>query len=164
EPTAPTMPDHPTAPDGSPPTFVDDLDGAGDEDDDVELLALDEGEDRRGEGGGRPAAAVSPFDESEHEVIPDPSPAARGGPYGELDLNRRDAGRGRGAPSSAEMVTTWDDGLELVGADGEGEGEEEYDPLEEDEAVAEFTLSRGGPERVEELDLAAMVDVAFQLV
>jgi biopolymer transport protein ExbD len=42
--------------------------------------------------------------------------------------------------------------------------EDEFDPLDEDEAVAEFTLSRGGPERVEELDLAAMVDVAFQLV
>ena len=34
----------------------------------------------------------------------------------------------------------------------------------EDEAAAEFTLARGGAERVEELDLAAMVDVAFQLV
>jgi biopolymer transport protein ExbD len=42
--------------------------------------------------------------------------------------------------------------------------EEEYDPLDEDEAIAEFTLSRGSAETVEELDLAAMVDVAFQLV
>jgi len=42
--------------------------------------------------------------------------------------------------------------------------EEEFDPQDEDEEAAEFTLSRGGPERVEELDLAAMVDVAFQLV
>jgi biopolymer transport protein ExbD len=42
--------------------------------------------------------------------------------------------------------------------------EEEYDPEEEDEAAAEFTLSRSAPERVEELDLAAMVDVAFQMV
>jgi biopolymer transport protein ExbD len=46
----------------------------------------------------------------------------------------------------------------------EFDGEDEYDPLEEDEAVAEFTLARGAAERVEELDLAAMVDVAFQLV
>jgi biopolymer transport protein ExbD len=46
----------------------------------------------------------------------------------------------------------------------EFDGEDEYDPLEEDEAVAEFTLARGSAERVEELDLAAMVDVAFQLV
>jgi biopolymer transport protein ExbD len=44
------------------------------------------------------------------------------------------------------------------------EEEEEFDPLDEDEEAAEFTLSRGDPERVEELDLAAMVDVAFQLV
>ena len=35
---------------------------------------------------------------------------------------------------------------------------------DEDDAAAEFTLSRAGAERVEELDLAAMVDVAFQLV
>ncbi len=42
--------------------------------------------------------------------------------------------------------------------------DDEYDPQEEDEAAAEFTLSRSGPEKVEELDLAAMVDVAFQLV
>ena len=38
------------------------------------------------------------------------------------------------------------------------------DPEDEDEAAAEFTLSRKGPDKVEELDLAAMVDVAFQLV
>jgi biopolymer transport protein ExbD len=40
------------------------------------------------------------------------------------------------------------------------------DPLDdgEDDAIAAFTLSRGAPEKIEELDLAAMVDVAFQLV
>jgi biopolymer transport protein ExbD len=42
--------------------------------------------------------------------------------------------------------------------------DDDYDPLDEDEAIAEFTLARNAPERVEELDLAAMVDVAFQLV
>jgi biopolymer transport protein ExbD len=41
---------------------------------------------------------------------------------------------------------------------------DELDPQDEDEEAAEFTLSRNSPERVEELDLAAMVDVAFQLV
>jgi biopolymer transport protein ExbD len=41
---------------------------------------------------------------------------------------------------------------------------DEYDPQDEDEAAAEFTLSRNRAETVEELDLAAMVDVAFQLV
>ena len=40
---------------------------------------------------------------------------------------------------------------------------EATDDLEEDPA-AEFTLSRNSTESVEELDLAAMVDVAFQLV
>ena len=48
--------------------------------------------------------------------------------------------------------------------DAEFDGEDEYDPLDEDEEAAEFTLARGSAETVEELDLAAMVDVAFQLV
>ena len=48
--------------------------------------------------------------------------------------------------------------------DDEAEEEDEYDPVEEDEAAAEFTLARGSTRTVEELDLAAMVDVAFQLV
>ncbi len=38
------------------------------------------------------------------------------------------------------------------------------EPPDEDEEAAEFTLSRGSGEKIEELDLAAMVDVAFQLV
>ena len=42
--------------------------------------------------------------------------------------------------------------------------EDEYDPEAEDEEAAGFTFSRSGAETVEELDLAAMVDVAFQLV
>jgi biopolymer transport protein ExbD len=113
--------------------------------------------------------------------------ADRGGagePYGEFDLNLRaggaaaagaNAGGGTQEAPSIE-VEPWDDGLDVVD-DGEGNGkghgngdgdghddEEEYDPLEEDEAVAEFTLSRGSAGKVEELDLAAMVDVAFQLV
>ena len=37
-------------------------------------------------------------------------------------------------------------------------------PLDEDEEAAEFTLSRGSATQIEELDLAAMVDVAFQMV
>jgi biopolymer transport protein ExbD len=48
--------------------------------------------------------------------------------------------------------------------EAEFDDEDEYDPLEEDEEAAEFTLSRRSAETVEELDLAAMVDVAFQLV
>ena len=41
---------------------------------------------------------------------------------------------------------------------------EPLDPQDEDEEAAEFTLSRGSADKIEELDLAAMVDVAFQLV
>ena len=45
---------------------------------------------------------------------------------------------------------------------------EELEPLsplaDEDDEAAEFTLARGSGEHIEELDLAAMVDVAFQLV
>ena len=41
---------------------------------------------------------------------------------------------------------------------------DEFDPQDEDDEAAEFTLSRNAADRVEELDLAAMVDVAFQLV
>ena len=39
-----------------------------------------------------------------------------------------------------------------------------FDPEDEDDEAAEFTLARGSSETIEELDLAAMVDVAFQLV
>jgi biopolymer transport protein ExbD len=122
-----------------------------------------------------PPRPVSPFDEGEHAVIP--APGDKGGghsqghgrdePYSEFDLSLRDAGRGRGEdPSSVELITTGDDGgLAFVDDDGNPvEPEDQYDPLEEDEAVAEFTLSRSSAQRVEELDLAAMVDVAFQMV
>ena len=47
---------------------------------------------------------------------------------------------------------------------GDGEYGDDYDPEAEDEEAAEFTFTRSGSETVEELDLAAMVDVAFQLV
>jgi biopolymer transport protein ExbD len=40
-----------------------------------------------------------------------------------------------------------------------------HDPLAEDQEAAEFTLAeRGGQGKEEDLDLAAMVDVAFQLI
>jgi biopolymer transport protein ExbD len=80
------------------------------------------------------------------------------------------ASAGRLDLSSAEVLT-WNesgdedraDGPELEPEPGLGP-EPEPDPLDEDEDAAEFTLSRSGPETVEELDLAAMVDIAFQLV
>jgi biopolymer transport protein ExbD len=40
----------------------------------------------------------------------------------------------------------------------------EEEDEDEDEVAAEFTLARSATEKVEELDLAAMVDVAFQMV
>lgn len=52
----------------------------------------------------------------------------------------------------------------MVDDDEDDDDEEEYDPLAEDEEAADFTLSRSAAETVEELDLAAMVDVAFQMV
>ncbi len=57
-------------------------------------------------------------------------------------------------------------GPESVLPDDQTEGPDlpELDPQDEDDEAAEFTLSRNAPETVEELDLAAMVDVAFQLV
>ncbi|GAC1466546.1 MAG: hypothetical protein NVSMB9_07210 [Isosphaeraceae bacterium] len=69
------------------------------------------------------------------------------------DLDADDQKKGQESSGSVEIVV-WDDGLD----------EPDYDPQEEDEAVAEFTLARGSAATVEELDLAAMVDVAFQLV
>jgi biopolymer transport protein ExbD len=75
-----------------------------------------------------------------------------------LDLDRElDAGgnRHRVDLSSVELIR-WEPSAET--------SEDQVDPLDEDEEAASFTLSRSGPERVEELDLAAMVDVAFQLV
>jgi biopolymer transport protein ExbD len=72
---------------------------------------------------------------------------------GELDLNLgRDESLLVEAVESEELAA-WID-----------EESEEIDPQDEDEEAAEFTLSRNAPEKVEELDLAAMVDVAFQLV
>jgi biopolymer transport protein ExbD len=68
----------------------------------------------------------------------------------DLDLRAADA-RSRIDLSSVELIQ-------------EDDRAAASDPLEEDEEAAAFTLSRNEPEKVEELDLAAMVDVAFQLV
>jgi biopolymer transport protein ExbD len=94
-------------------------------------------------------------EDSEHDVEFEPAPDVA---LGRLDLDRefkRDAGEARHRVdlSSVELIR-WETAPDATAPD----------PLEEDEEAAAFTLSRGGPERVEELDLAAMVDVAFQLV
>ena len=63
------------------------------------------------------------------------------------------------APAQQELVAEVDD-------DEDDEEEESVDEImpDADAEAAGFTLSRGAAERVEELDLAAMVDVALQLV
>ena len=102
-------------------------------------------------------------DESNESVVAAPAapsaPAADDGPYSEHDLRLRD--RARMETESAIDLES-ENSLEIVAWDDDLD--DEFDPQEEDEAAAEFTLSRGAAETVEELDLAAMVDVAFQLV
>lgn len=75
---------------------------------------------------------------------------------GELDLDLDEDSR-------VALPAVDDAGDELALGSQEQDGEV-FDPQEEDEAAAEFTLSRSAAGRVEELDLAAMVDVAFQMV
>jgi len=64
------------------------------------------------------------------------------------------------------LDATYDNPLPSDGFDEEDPEEElgPIDPRDEDEEAADFTLARGSAETIEELDLAAMVDVAFQLV
>jgi biopolymer transport protein ExbD len=80
-----------------------------------------------------------------------PPPPADLGPF-DLDLDRDRSGSRVALPVPGEPPE-----------DGKLEGEE-FDPLEEDEEAAEFTLSRGAATKIEEIDMAPMVDVAFQLV
>ena len=61
-------------------------------------------------------------------------------------------------PGEQESVTI------LPVEDEAWEDEELYDPLEEDEEATGFTLAPEAPPSMEELDLTAMVDVAFQLI
>ena len=73
----------------------------------------------------------------------------------DLDRNKGDAA-GRLDLSSVEMIA--------LGEDEDEDEDEGFDPLEEDDDAVEFTLARDESSKIEELDLAAMVDVAFQLV
>ena len=66
-------------------------------------------------------------------------------------------------PDLPEIVELGD-GPDFEVMEEDDEEFEEYDPQDEDDEAAGFTLSRNSAEKVEELDLAAMVDVAFQLV
>jgi len=90
---------------------------------------------------------VEDDDDEEEPERPDPlpiaSPTLPDGPTGRPGLPELDE-------SEADFETDFEP--------------EDFDPQDEDEEAAEFTLSRRSSDRVEELDLAAMVDVAFQLV
>lgn len=93
-----------------------------------------------------------------------------------FDVLRDDDAADFAAPAAGAELG--DDDLELIDDDSalalpvdgsawdeiDGDDEDAFDPQDEDEAAAEFTLARGRTDKVEELDLAAMVDVAFQLV
>jgi biopolymer transport protein ExbD len=78
---------------------------------------------------------------------------------GEFDLNLTRNESALALPAIATGKELW-----AEFADDDEDDVDEYDPEAEDEEAAGFTLARGAAERVEELDLAAMVDVAFQLV
>jgi biopolymer transport protein ExbD len=96
-------------------------------------------------------------DEDEFEDVELESPAGTRAATQESGLSRLDLN----LPVGKEKVRFDLSSVELVRWD---QDEPEADPLVEDEEAAAFTLSRDAPEKVEELDLAAMVDVAFQLV
>ncbi len=107
------------------------------------------------------------------EVAPGPSAAIDPGPPAfapfepptefEVVVEDDEDEPGAGSPVLAEEEAGRPDLPELDGPDFADEAGEP-DPQDEDDEAAGFTLSRNSAERVEELDLAAMVDVAFQLV
>lgn len=99
--------------------------------------------------------------------VPGPGPTSASAELGRLDLDLdRDQTESRVAlpVSDAERAEQQEARAALAVERSEGEEEDEFDPLEEDEAAAEFSLSRNATETIEEIDLAPMVDVAFQLV
>jgi biopolymer transport protein ExbD len=61
--------------------------------------------------------------------------------------------------ASADLIPVY--GPDELSLDDGYDGEDDED---EDEGAGEFSLARSGANKIEELDLAAMVDVAFQLV
>jgi biopolymer transport protein ExbD len=137
------------------------------EEDDVDLEALESGPDfeKVDPETSAPAlvALIDDEDEDEDEgleILDDEEPVGATGSYAGTGpiLPPLESAAAIPVPGPAPLPF---DEQEL---EAEFDGEDEYDPLEEDEAVAEFTLARGSAETVEELDLAAMVDVAFQLV
>jgi biopolymer transport protein ExbD len=100
-----------------------------------------------------PAPAPTPTEDAPAETVAAAAPA----PLHDAGLSRLDLDlRAADARSRIDLSS-----VELIQEDDRAAAS---DPLGEDEEAAAFTLSRNEPEKVEELDLAAMVDVAFQLV
>jgi biopolymer transport protein ExbD len=133
------------------------------EDDDVDVEALQASDDFEQVDPETSAPALLSFadidDEADSdpeslEILDDDEPAHSTGPI----LPPLESAAAIPVPGPAPLPWSEEE-LEV-----EFDGEDEYDPLDEDEEAAEFTLARGSSETVEELDLAAMVDVAFQLV
>src|SRR5579864_6832166 len=117
--------------------------------DEIPLLEADDEDEEAPPAGGSAGAGPVAEDAYEPPVLPD-----KAEDLGEFDVD-----------------LAHDESKVALPADGEVPGEhawehpvEEYDHQDEDEEAAEFTLSRTSAPRVEELDLAAMVDVAFQMV
>jgi biopolymer transport protein ExbD len=146
---APAAPPTPPPPTEDVPTFE------ADEDESAFLLDVDEEVPQKGAGAGA-------FFSDDENPRPDLLAAAAqtggtaGADLGEFDLELE--------PGSQVGVGADQEREEVASIASEVEEEFYYDPQEEDEEAAEFTLSRSAAERVEELDLAAMVDVAFQMV
>ena len=119
------------------------------------------GPDRRLRRAGRASAPPLVGDD------PTPSPVAPGSDF-EFEVVEEEDDESipidRPASSLETLATETDELTDRPDLDHFELGPEEPDPQDEDEDAAEFTFSRNSAERVEELDLAAMVDVAFQLV
>ncbi|GAC1318655.1 MAG: hypothetical protein NVSMB14_16250 [Isosphaeraceae bacterium] len=104
-----------------------------------------------------PTSASQPF-ENELGTADDPAPEGYGEALGDEYSLNLDKPRVIGPDLRSEDL------VDILDRDDFGEDEEEFDPQGEDEEATEFTFTRSGPEKIEELDLAAMVDVAFQMV
>lgn len=107
--------------------------------------------------------AATEFDSSIDELSAASLAAPAVGPAATEDLGRFDLELGpeasRVSLPVARAPITWNEPVAAADLDTLAPAAED----EDDEAAA-FTLARGAAETVEELDLAAMVDVAFQLV
>ena len=105
-----------------------------------------------------PVSAADTFEPPsfEDEASPDPDPDSD-----EFEVSYEDDEPASGPPIGSILPDDQAGGGGLPEID---EVADDYPDDDDDDDPEEFTLSRNSTERVEELDLAAMVDVAFQLV